>query len=108
MRRLCLFVDTDSVGTESNYAIEATQVNDKRVLMRVDFNVPTPETHICTDTQRTEMQVLCLNRLEARCTLHLHTLAPRPMDKEGNITNTQRIVRSLARQENKDENHKSS
>ena len=42
VRRLCLFADTDSEGTESNCAFEATQVKDKRVLMRVDFNVPTP------------------------------------------------------------------
>lgn len=54
VRRLCLFADTDSEGTESNRAIEATQVKDKRVLMRVDFNVPTPETstHLHTDSEQ--------------------------------------------------------
>lgn len=78
------------------------EVKDKRVLMRVDFNVSRPQNN-------TMQRTMCLIFLDwthfeqmRRIVfdgwhLSFQYLLVRPMDKEGNITNTQRIVWSLGK-----------
>ena len=78
------------------------EVKDKRVLMRVDFNVSRPRKN----TMQRTMCLIFLDRTHFEQMRRIvfdgwhpsfQYLLVRPMDKEGNITNTQRIVWSLGK-----------